>query len=179
MARVPYPERETAPEDQKKALEQLEQKSRRVLNMYRLMSYNPAALETFMPFYVAAVNGILDPKHRELAYIRTSMINGCDYCEQAHRAVGRRIGLSEQQLSDLERFEASEVFSHAEKAVLRFAEELTRTAKSTDAVVDDLKKHLNSRQVVELTLVVAVANLTNRFNMGLLIDVDTRPQPKA
>ena len=179
MARIPYPEKDTAPDDQRKALEHLEQNSRRVLNMNRLMSYHPKALETFSPFYAAVVSGTLDPKLRELAYIRTAMVNRCEYCEQAHRTLGRRAGLTDQQLADLVGYESSVAYTPAEKSVLRYAEELTRTAQVNDGTFAEVAAHLTSAHIVELNLVVAIANFTNRFNMGLGIDVDTRPLPKA
>ncbi len=36
----------------------------------------------------------------------------------------------------------------------------------------DLKKHFNEEQIVELTLVIAIANFTNRFNDALRMEPD-------
>jgi len=36
----------------------------------------------------------------------------------------------------------------------------------------DLKKYLNEAQIVELTVTIGVANLTNRFNVSLATDPD-------
>jgi len=41
-----------------------------------------------------------------------------------------------------------------------------------DAALEDLRKHFNEEQIVELTLVVAIANFTNRFNDALRIPPD-------
>ena len=41
-----------------------------------------------------------------------------------------------------------------------------------DGALDELKRHFSEDQVVELALVVSVANFTNRFNNGLRIEPD-------
>jgi alkylhydroperoxidase family enzyme len=50
-----------------------------------------------------------------------------------------------------------EVFSAEERAMLRFTDLLTRVT---------LGAHLNEDQIVELVLVIATANWTNRVNDG-------------
>ena len=43
-------------------------------------SHRPAALKNFLPFYSAVIDeGTVEPKYKELAYLKTSMINGCEY----------------------------------------------------------------------------------------------------
>ena len=51
-------------------------------------------------------------------------------------------------------------------AATAYARELTRTADAR-ATRDALRQHFNDEQVVEITLVAAMANFTNRFNNGL------------
>ena len=49
----------------------------------------------------------------------------------------------------------------------------TRSAAPVrDAALEDLRKHFSEDQVVELALVVCMANFTNRFNDGLRLDPD-------
>jgi alkylhydroperoxidase family enzyme len=58
--------------------------------------------------------------------------------------------------------------------VILFAERLTRAAGAglRDAALDEFKRHFSEDQVVELALVVSVANFTNRINNGLRIEPD-------
>ncbi len=140
--------------------------------MWKLFSHSPQTLEAFLPFNKSLSKGTLDPKLRELAYVKASQINDCRYCGNAHRAGGLRVGVTEQQLQDIGSYESSSAFSDLEKLVLQYAEELTRTAKSSDGVMEELKKHLSPRDIVELNLTVGTANLTNRFNMSLMTDLD-------
>jgi alkylhydroperoxidase family enzyme len=64
------------------------------------------------------------------------------------------------------RTEQDPPFSAAERAAIAYARELTRTADAGDTR-DGLNEHFSSEQIVELTLIVSLANFTNRFNNGL------------
>jgi uncharacterized peroxidase-related enzyme len=172
MARLPYVESETASPEQKEILEKVTQKSGKIANIWKLWSQSPQSLEAFLPFNKSLSKGTLDPKLRELAYVKASQINDCAYCANAHKAGGLRVGVTEQQLQEIGDYAASSAFSELEKLVLRYTEELTRTAKSSEDVMTELKKHLSPRDIVELNLTVGTANLTNRFNMSLMTDLD-------
>ncbi len=173
MARLSYVEKEGAGPDQEKILAQVTQKSGKIANIWKLWAHSPLTLETFMPFYKALMmKGSLDGKLRELAYVKTSLLNGCPYCAGPHKSVGLKVGVTEQQLAEIDTYSSSAAFSPAEKAVLRYTEELTRNVKTSDEAMQDLKKHLNETQIVELTLTVGMANLTNRFNVSLATDPD-------
>ena len=172
MARIRYVEKETAGPDQEKILAQLTQKSGKIANIWKLWSHSPQTLEAFMPFNKSLVKGSLDPKLRELAYMKASQINGCDYCGDAHKAGGRRVGVTEQQIQDIGNYSESAAFSDLEKLVLRYTEELTRTVRTSDDVMAGLKKSLSEADIVELNLTVGMANLTNRFNMSFMTDAD-------
>lgn len=172
MARLSYVEKESATPEQEKILSQLTQKSGKIANIWKLWSHSPLTLETFMTFYKTLMKGSLDGKLRELAYIKTSLLNDCAYCAEAHKGVARKIGLTDQQMQEINNYESSSSFSPAEKLVLKYAEELTRTAKTSDGLLQELKKHLSEEQLVELNLTVGTANLTNRFNMSFMTDPD-------
>jgi uncharacterized peroxidase-related enzyme len=173
MARLSYVEKDVAGPDQEKILAQLTQKSGKIANIWKLWAHSPITLETFMAFYKTLMTkGSLDGRLRELAYVKTSHINGCAYCAGPHKAMGGKLGVSEQQWTDIDNYADSNAFSAAEKAVLRYAEELTRSVKSSDETMNDLKKHLSEAQIVDLTVTIGVANLTNRFNLSLATDPD-------
>ncbi len=88
--------------------------------------------------------------------------------------MGREQGISEEQLSALDAFEQSPLFTAAERAVLRYAEEMSRTPVDVpDAVFEELRRHLDSSQIVELTAMVALENFRARFNRALQIPSDS------
>ena len=172
MARLPYVEKETATPDQEKILAQLTQKSGKIANIWKLWGQSPQTLETFMPFYKTLMKATLDAKLRELAYLKASVINGCAYCADAHKAAGRRAGVTDRQIEEIQNFTSSDAYSPLEKLVLRYAEEVTRNVKASDEVMAELKKSLSATDIVELTVTIGTANLTNRFNLSLMTDPD-------
>jgi alkylhydroperoxidase family enzyme len=79
--------------------------------------------------------------------------------------VGRKSGISEDQLRDISRFESSEHFSEQEKLVLSLAGALTLTpANVSDGLYAALCKQFSERQLVELSAVIAWENARARFN---------------
>src|SRR5207247_8069273 len=111
MARLTYVGKESAKPDQEKILSQLTQKSGKLANIWKLWSHSPLTLETFMMFYKTLMKGTLDGKLRELAYIKTSVVNECAYCAEAHKGVARKIGVTDQQLQEIHNYESSSLFS--------------------------------------------------------------------
>jgi alkylhydroperoxidase family enzyme len=65
------------------------------------------------------------------------------------------------------------LFDEKEKATLLYAEQVTRGASTVrDSLQAELQKHYPDDQIVELTLVICLANFTNRFNDALQIRPD-------
>jgi len=73
-------EKGNAAEEVRPIYEGFEKKSGRVLNMYKVMAHKPNVLGPFLEFYKQVwAAGTLDLKIKELAYLRTSLMNGCVY----------------------------------------------------------------------------------------------------
>jgi AhpD family alkylhydroperoxidase len=119
-----------------------------------------------MPLYTAVIDkGTVDAKLKDLAYLKTALINGCEYCHRAHSASGKKNGITDEQLKNLAFFQRSEAFDAKEKAVLLYAERVTRGASAIrPPAIQELKQYFNDDQIVELTLTICIANFTNRFN---------------
>ncbi len=82
--------------------------------------------------------------------------------------------MSEEQIRALNGdYEHSNLFTAAEKAAIRHAEQVTRDANGiTDSDFQELKRHFSDEQIVEITLVSCAANFTNRFNDALHVPLD-------
>jgi 8-oxo-dGTP diphosphatase len=135
---------------------------------FRTMANRPEVLKSFVPLYGAIMGrGPVDRRVKELAYLACSYANQCAYCTAHHVASGKRAGISPEEMQAIQE-ERDEGFSAPERAAIRYARELTRTADAA-AARGALFEHFNHEQIVELTLVVAMANFTNRFNNGLML----------
>jgi|SRR5580658_28176 uncharacterized peroxidase-related enzyme len=138
------------------------------------MARVPEALTHFLSLYAAIIDkGSVEAKYKELAYLKTAQINGCEYCFRAHSASGKKHGVTEQQIGGLAFFARNPAFDKKEKAVLLYAERVTRGASAMrEGSVAELKQHFTDDQIVELTLTICIANFTNRFNDAFTITPD-------
>jgi 8-oxo-dGTP diphosphatase len=153
-------------------LEGLEKKSHRANHFFRTMANRPQALETFVPFYGAVMGpGSVERRTKELVYLTCSFANECAYCTAAHKAGGKKAGITEEEMRALQT-EQDHAFSEPERAAIAYARELTVTADAEDSR-ERLFAHFTNEQIVEITLVAAMANFTNRFNNGLML----QPEP--
>jgi uncharacterized peroxidase-related enzyme len=162
--------KESAAPEVQPILDKLTQRFGRVPAFFGTMARAPEVLANFMPFYSAVIErGTLERKFKELAYLKTSLINGCEYCFRAHSASAKKNGVTEEQIQALAFYHRSPVFDAQEKAIILFAERVTRGASAIrPPAVDELRKYFNDDQIVELTLAIALANFTNRFNDAVL-----------
>lgn len=151
-------------------LDAIKEKFGQSLNIFNTLAYQPDLLGGVTQINDGIQNDLPD-KYRELAYYIASQINDCKYCSHYHRQAASKAGVSEDQLNAIEGFADSDLFDEEEKAVLSYADQLTRTADVDDATVKALKKFLNDKQLVSLAGAVALANFTNRFNHGLDIQL--------
>jgi len=144
----------------------LEAKAKRPNHFYRMMANRPEVLKAFVPLYSAIAGpGSVERRVKELVYLTCSFANECAYCTAAHVASGKKAGITPEELEALQT-EQDHVFGEAERAAIQYARELTQTAEGQDSR-DTLLQHFSNEQVVEITLVAAMANFTNRFNNGL------------
>jgi len=79
-----------------------------------------------------------------------------------------------EKFAALAQYETSPLFDDVERLVIRYAEQMTTRVQIEPALVEQLKKHLTPPQLVQLTLSIAAANFTNRFNEALGTEPETR-----
>jgi uncharacterized peroxidase-related enzyme len=147
-------------------LASLEARAKQPSPFFRVMANRPEVLKNFPALYSAIVGpGSVERKLNEALYLATSYANRCAFCTAAHEAGAPKAGLTAEDLAAI-REERDTGFSEPERAALAYARELTRTATATQTR-DALRAHFTDEQVVEITLTIAMANFTNRFNNGL------------
>jgi len=147
-------------------LAELEGKSKRENRFFRLLAHKPEVLKNFVPLYASIMGpGSVDRRTKELAYLSVAMANECAYCTASHKITARKAGISEEEIRAIET-EQYQDFSEPDRAIIQYARELT-TEADANQTSQALFRNFNDEQVVEITLVVAMANFTNRLNNGL------------
>lgn len=80
MAVVNPVPKEKAAAEVKDIFANLTQKFGHMPNFFGLMAHRPAVLKNFLPLYGSVTGeGTVEAKYKELAYLKTSMLNGCEY----------------------------------------------------------------------------------------------------
>ena len=79
--------------------------------------------------------------------------------------------MNEAQIAAMDDYASSDQFDAQEKAVLRFAEQLTQDVRVDADTVSELKGFLNDAQMVVLAAAVGQANFTNRFTEAFEVEL--------
>ncbi len=170
MALVSYVSTDDAAESVRPILEGMQKKLGSVPSIYGAMAHAPELLQGFLALNGALPKTKLDAKLRELAYMKVSQLNRCEYCLKHHRNFGQKSGLTDRQLDELDRFESSDAYDDLQRDVLRYAEEVTRHVNVSPDLVNRLRQALSEREVVELAMTVGIANFTNRISETLKLE---------
>ena len=104
----------------------------------------------------------------ELVKMRASQINGFAYCLDMHSKDARRRGESEQRLYLLNNWHTSPLYTERERAALGWTEAVTLVAdtRAPDAAYDEVRRHFDDRELVDLTTLIGLINLWNRLAIG-------------
>lgn len=136
-------------------------------NSVRTMARRPEVARAFTNLNIAVMKceAGVTPEFKRLIGYMTSYTSGCRYC-QAHTILGsERFGSTEERLNDVWVFEDSPHFSEAEKAALRFARAAAMVPNEVDdALAEDLGKHWDHGEIVEIVAVIALFGYLNRWN---------------
>lgn len=105
---------------------------------------------------------------KALAQLKVATILHCEYCIDIGSQIGRRAGLSDEELLALPRFRESELFDERDRLTIEYAVAMSRTPVDVpDDLFAALGRHFDERQLVELTNVIALENMRSRFNLSL------------
>lgn len=148
-----------------------------VANDALIMARNPQLMQAFGSL-VAAVYapGKIDDGLKRLIGLLTSTAAGCQYCmgHTAHTSRGR--GISAEKLAAAWDFERSDLYTEAERAVLRVALLAGQTPNNvTDQAFAELGAHYDEDAQLEIVAVIAMFGFLNRWNSTLATELESVP----
>jgi alkylhydroperoxidase family enzyme len=80
MATITPVGEERAAAEVKPIFENLKKNVGKVPNFFAMLAHKPEVLKTFVPLYGAVTGpGAVEQKYKELVYLKTSTVNGCEY----------------------------------------------------------------------------------------------------
>ena len=173
MARLSYIDREDLPEDKRYLFDNLSRDGGRVGNLFRVLGHSPQLLHQFMRLGSDLRSRTkLDPRLCELAILTVGRLAQAPYEYVHHIVIARRVGVTDAQIEGLPVWERHPAFSEQERAVIRYAETVTREIRVSDEVFDAVHAFLDDEQMVELTLNVAFYNLVVRFLEPMQVELE-------
>jgi alkylhydroperoxidase family enzyme len=175
MARVPLIEENKHPELAESIAKIKGARGGRLINIYRLMLHSPALANAWFDLNQAVRYGTeIDGRSRELAVIRVAILNDVDYVQRAHGpAYALKEGLTPEQVTAIGNWQASNLFTDRQRALLAYTDAMTRDIDVPDAVFTEVRKHFSERQTVELSMLIGAYNMLTRFLKALKVD----PEP--
>ncbi len=185
MSRIPTASRESVPQDQLAAFDEL------VASRGSVPDIGPVAIMINGPelarrgeHYRAYFRGdeiTLPANVRELAMITTARELDCQFIWNAHSGYARQAGISDKLVNDLRDKKELTGLSDQESAVINYGREFFRTHKVSQATFDAAQDQFGTLGLVELTNLMgyysALAFNINAFDVGLPENLTELPLP--
>lgn len=147
-----------------------------LLTLDRMLLHSPALAKGWNSHLGAVRNDLgLNARLRELAICVVAALNGAEYEFKMHLPIYLKEGGGEGALYALRDVELAltdtKLFTSDERAVIRFAVEMTRNVKVTDSTFSAARTAVGGDAgIVELIGVVATYNMVSRFLVALGIE---------
>ena len=106
-----------------------------------------------------------------------SRVAGCRYCEahtiRAAQRFGQQAAQDARRLEQVWQFRESDLFTPAEKAALEFACAAASLPGGVDEdIANELRRHWDEGEIVELTGVIALFGFLNRWNDAMATELE-------
>ncbi len=135
-------------------------------NSIMTMVRRPNIVRAFMALNQAVLyEGTVPHETKMLVSLASSYAAGCRYCQSHMANLSSIYKASDEKIAALWNFEESDLFSPAERAAIRLALKAGRQPnEACEADFDELKKHYDEGQIVEIVAAIALFGYLNRWN---------------
>ncbi|MDA5194395.1 carboxymuconolactone decarboxylase family protein [Govanella unica] len=150
-------------------------------NSIPTLAYKPEILKASGALWAAIMQqGTVDKGLKWMVGYLASMSAGCQYCS-AHTATGANgNGVSAEKLEAIWDYETSPLFSDAERAAFRLAQNAGQVPNAvTDENFTDLRQHFSNEDLVEIISVIALYGFFNRWNDTIGTELESSPRQFA
>ncbi len=142
------------------------------LNLYKIIGHNPTLLSGWIEFAYSLRRDCKTPRTlRELMILRGAQLCNSAYEWHQHRRWARQKGVPAEQIEDLMMWRESPRYSDPERAALAFTEAMMK-GDTSDEVFDELKKHFNPSEIIELALTAGFYAMVPRFLNALRVPIE-------
>ncbi len=185
MSRIPTASRESVPQDQVAAFDEMVSQRGSVpdIGPISVMINVPELAKRGENFraYIRGDESSLPANVRELAMILTAREMDCQFIWNAHATFGRQAGLSDELVDNLRDKKDLANLSADQSAVVNYGREFFRTHKVSQSSFDTALSQFGVRGLVELTNLMgyysSLAFNINAFDVGLPAAITEKPLP--
>jgi uncharacterized peroxidase-related enzyme len=171
MSRIAIIDNHNADFEQKALLDAIQGQLGMVPNFLRVFANSPVALRAFLGLHGVANGGSVDALTRERIALALAQQNECEYCVSAHTAIGRKTGLSGDEMAAA-RAGTSE---DAQAAVaVKFARSLMENRGDVSAIelAEVRAAGYSDADIVEIITHVGMNFLTNILGKASRVEID-------
>lgn len=171
MSRINVIEQHTANAEQKALLDAIQGQLGMVPNFLKVFANSPVALQAFLGLHGVANAGSLTPQTRERIALALAQQNSCEYCVSAHTAIGRKAGLTGDEI-------AAARAGTSEDAKAAIAVKLARSLVehkgdiTTAELIEAREAGYTDADIVEIITHVGMNLLTNILGKASRVDID-------
>lgn len=118
----------------------------------------------------------LEPVLLGMVYLRASVLNGCKFCTELHKAELRKHHEPESRIEAVSAGPVSDAFTPREQAALRWTDTITQVhgGAAPDGEYEGVGRFFQGKDLVDLTFAIANINAWNR--MGVAFRPEWRPR---
>lgn len=170
MSRITAVNHESAEGKTKELLDAVKKQIGFAPNLMKTLAHSPNALEAYLNFS-GTLGHTLNAKLREEIALVSAEENGCGYCASAHTAIGKMVGLTDEQTLAAREGRGDDVKNDAG---LKFAKAvLEKRGKVGDNDLEAVKNAgFTSGEIAEIVANVALNVFTNYFNETAQTEID-------
>lgn len=171
MSRIHVIEQHNANAEQKALLDAIQGQLGMVPNFLKVFANSPVALQAFLGLHGVANAGSLSPQTRERIALALAQQNTCEYCLSAHTAIGRKAGLTGDEI-------AAARAGSSEDAKAAVAVKLARSLVehkgdiTTAELIEAREAGYSDADIVEIITHVGMNLLTNILGKASRVDID-------
>lgn len=116
--------------------------------------------------------GKLPRRETELVILRVASLRGCDYEFEHHVRLGRRAGVTAEDVSRVREGSSAPGWQRHERLLMQVTEELLASKDLTDATWAELRAAYDERTVIELLLLIGHYDMLATTLMTLRLEPD-------
>ncbi|MFW9880446.1 MAG: carboxymuconolactone decarboxylase family protein [Candidatus Thorarchaeota archaeon] len=128
-----------------------------------MIKYRKLRLKWLLMASHVTYDSSIPPRDKEVLILRIAWLCGAKYEWDHHVIVGKRVGLSNDEINRIKEGSEAQGWNHFDAALLRAVDELYKNTFISEVTWKSLTKYYDSFQLMDLTFVVGAYNMLAMF----------------